>query len=288
MHVLLVRNHKSGSADQVDPAALLVRHGCVVTDAEIAQAARWSDSPPGSLHDVDRVIVAGGDGSLGPCAALAARLEVPIGVVPAGTANDFVRATGLPDDADRACLLAATGDRTRPIDLGRVDEVPFVNVASIGLAPKAAAAAEPLKRSLGAIAYPIGAAIAAIRSRPVDVSARIDGNLVWSGPAWQVMVASTGAFGGWAEIGSTRPGDGALDLVVVPAGRGTRALAFDAKSLFDGELARRDGVHHDRGRQVELALHRAPSMVVDGEIVQLDDRRVVARVEPDPVQLVVG
>lgn len=102
---------------------------------------------PGSLHDVDRVIVAGGDGSLGPCAALAARLEVPIGVVPAGTANDFVRATGLPDDADRACLLAATGDRTRPIDLGRVDEVPFVNVASIGLAPKAAAAAEPLKRA---------------------------------------------------------------------------------------------------------------------------------------------
>ena len=288
MHVLLVRNPASGSAESVDPAAVLVARGCVVTDAEIASVARWCEDPPRSLQDVDRVVVAGGDGSVGIAALLAAVLDVPFGVIPAGTANDFARAMELPDDLERACMLAATGDVLREIDLGRIDDTPFVNVASLGLAPVAAERAGPLKRGLGALAYPVGAAIAAMRSRPMSVAARVDGHLTFTGEAWQVMVASTGAFGGWAHVGDTHDGDGRLDLVVVPAGRDTRELVFDAKALLDGELSRRDGVHHERGARIELVLRRAPRMVVDGELVEIEDRHVEAHVDARRARLVVG
>lgn len=291
MHVLLVRNSASGSADQADPAAVLVDRGCSITDLDIADAARWArERDPRRLSGFDRVVVAGGDGSLGVAAALATFADVPLGVVPSGTANDFARAMELPVDIEQACVLAATGDAVRDVDLARVEglDTHFVNVASIGIAPVAATHAEPLKRGIGALAYPVGAAIAAVRSRPISVVARVDGHLVWSGKAWQAMVASTGAFGGWADTGSTRLGDGQLDLIIVPAGRKTRELAFDAAALTRGDLAARDGVHHDRGRRIELTLHRAPKMVVDGELLDVHERSIVAEVTERPVRVVVG
>ena len=113
----------------------------------------------------------------------------------------------------------------------------------------------------------------------MSVVATIDGRIAWSGKAWQAMVASTGAFGGWAQTGSTSLGDGNLDLVIVPAGRGLPRLAFDAASLIRGDLAQRDGVHHARGTSIELVLRNAPRMVVDGEIVDAGDRHVAAHVD---------
>jgi len=289
MHLLVITNDRSGSAGAVDPAAVLVERGCVVTTATIAEAARWrGEVPHGKLRSIQRVVVAGGDGSVGCAAALALALDVPLGVVPAGTANDFVRAMELPEDPERACVLAATGDRFRDVDVAEIEGQPFVNVASLGLAPIAAETAEPLKKRLGAIAYPVGALVSAIRTRPMPMVAEVDGEPVWAGRAWQAMVASTGAFGGWASTGTTRQGDGALDLVIVPGGRSGRELMFDAHALVRGELAQREGVFHARGAQIEITTRRAQKVEVDGELTKLDTRTLDARVGDRPVRVVVG
>jgi diacylglycerol kinase family enzyme len=289
MHVLLVSNQQSGSADAIDPAAALREHDCVVTEVDIADAASWdARRATERAGSVERVVVAGGDGSVGCAARIALTLDVPLAVVPSGTANDFARAMELSDDHAVACELAARGTKLRDIDLADVDGTPFVNVASIGVAPTAAERAQSLKGVLKALAYPVGAAMAAASTRPVSIVAKVDDELVWTGKAWQAMVASTGAFGGWADTGTARHGDGALDLVIVPAGRGTRRLVFDAAALVRGELASRDGVHHARGAKIEVTLHRAPRIVVDGELIDVDDRHVLARVEPRPVRVVVG
>ena len=44
----------------------------------------------------ERIVVAGGDGSIAPVAAAAGAAGIPLAVVPAGTANDFARRIGLP------------------------------------------------------------------------------------------------------------------------------------------------------------------------------------------------
>ena len=87
---------------------------------------------------------------------------MPLAVLPTGTANDFARAYGLPGDPREAAELAADGERTRPLELGRLaDGRPFVNVASAGLASVAARNAQPLKPRLGPLAYGVGALRAA-------------------------------------------------------------------------------------------------------------------------------
>jgi diacylglycerol kinase family enzyme len=281
MRLLLVSNQGSGSAEDVDPAAQLRAHGCDVIEVDIADAAGWTG-------DVERVVVAGGDGSVGCAARIALANDVPLAVIPAGTANDFARAMELPTDPEGACELAARGARTRDVDLGDLDGTPFVNVASLGVAPKAAEQAQSLKSRLKALAYPIGALLGAARTKPISVTAEVDGEPAWSGDAWQVMVASSGAFGGWGDTGKVEHGDGQLDLVVVPAGRGTHRLAVDAASLVRGELAQRDGVHHSRGSRIELVLRHTQQVVVDGELLDLDDRRLVATVAPGPLRVVVA
>ena len=253
MRVHLICNPGSGTAPDVRGTTdALERLGAEVVDHE---------------RDAERVVVVGGDGTIAPGAALAARLGVPLAVVAAGTANDFARAHDLPEDLDAAIALAATGTRTLPLELARMDDRPFVNVASAGLAPAAAERAEPLKDTLGPLSYAAGAAVAGAVEDPVAVTATLDGAPVFHGDAWQVIVASSGAFGGGAEIEEADPLDGRLDLLVV-AGGSRLALPRVGLAMRDGSLARRDDVTHLRGRVVKLGVPAGTAFNVDGEVVE--------------------
>ena len=167
MRIALVVNEASGGG--TDPAPLeraMREHGAEVETfgCETEDLERIPGTGP------DRVVVAGGDGTVGAVAELAGRLGVPLGVIPAGTANDFVRANGLPLDPVEAAVLAASGQELRSLELGRLgDGRPFVNVASAGLASVAARRAAPLKPRLGPLAYGVGAVRAAATASPLRV-----------------------------------------------------------------------------------------------------------------------
>ena len=253
MRILLLANPDSGGGTNTRSiGAALTGHGATVVDDEAA---------------AERVVVCGGDGTVGLGAELATRLEVPLGVIPAGTANDFARALHLPKALDAAVRLAATGTRTRRLELGRLDEQPFVNVASIGLAPAAARRAAPLKRVLGPLAYPAGALIAGLLEQPVECSVTAGGREVFHGRAWQVIVACTGAFGGGAEIDAADPSDGRLDLLVVPDTR-RLGLARHALAMRRGTLAEAPGVVHARDDALTLQVPSPTAFNVDGEVVK--------------------
>ncbi|HEX5910980.1 MAG TPA: diacylglycerol kinase family protein, partial [Thermoleophilaceae bacterium] len=126
-------------------------------EGEVEDALRDRGAELVDEQDAERLVVAGGDGSVAPAAERAQELGVPLAVVPTGTANDFARAAGLPDDLEAACELAATGSTIRTLDLGRKDGRPFVTACSAGLAVDAARSASGLKKALGPLAYAVGA-----------------------------------------------------------------------------------------------------------------------------------
>jgi diacylglycerol kinase (ATP) len=276
VRIALIANPASG--DGPDPeglAATMRRYGADVRPCDGSEAA-----------GCERVAVAGGDGTLGGAADLAAWHGVPLAVVPVGTANDFARAAGLPTDLEQACALAATGTDLRPMELGRLaDGRPFVNVASAGLASAAAQRAQPLKPKLGPLAYGIGALRAAATERPLHCSVRADGREVFDGDAWQAIVAVTGAFGGGAEIGVADPDDGVLDATVLPAGSRV-GLARRAWGMRRGTIAEQRDVCHARGAVIEVELPTGTELNVDGEVRDGGMERVT--VEPRAFELVVG
>ena len=278
MRVTLFRNPGAGSGHVGDAAALLRWHGAIV------QVRRVDEVDLPLPAGTERIVVAGGDGSIAPVAAVAAAAELPLAVLPAGTANDFARVMELPADLGEAARLAATGVRTRRLDLARMGGRPFVNVASIGLAPRAAAEARGLKRALGPLAYPVGGVRAALAAAPVRCGARCDGKLIFEGRVWQATIAGSGAFGAGSEI-DAEPRDGRLDLVVIEAGS-RLALARRAAGLRWGNVSAQPGVHHTRARTIELDVASGTRFNVDGEVV--DDGPVRFGVEPGVVELVVG
>ena len=231
-----------------------------------------------------RIVVAGGDGSVGVAAEAAARAEVPLAVVAVGTANDFARALDLPLDAAEACRLAVHGEKTRLLELAWVEGRPFVNLASAGLSPVAADKAHGLKRVLGALAYPVGALRAGLGADPVACRVSCDGQPLFEGRAWQVSVAVTGAFGGGAGV-EADPCDGQFDVVVIEAGSRAR-LVLHAYGLRARKVESQRGVHKARGPTVEVRTNGQTGFNVDGERVDLDLARF--RIEQGAFALVHG
>jgi diacylglycerol kinase family enzyme len=247
VRIELMTNPASGSGTDGDDVAARLR----AAGAEIVE------------DGAERVVVSGGDGTIVAGAERAAALGVPLAVLPAGTANDFARANGIPLDLDAAARLAVTGMRTSPHDLGRIDGRGFLTVAAAGLAPAAARRAAPLKRALGPLAYPVGGLLAGLREAPIPVSVPPH----FEGRAWQVIVAITGGFGGGAGIDAADPADGRLDLVVLPAGR-RAALLRHALHMRRGTLAEAPGAIHARARELPLDVPAGTPFNIDGEVVE--------------------
>ena len=276
--IALLVNPGSGKGEAERARHELVQAGASV---EVYSLSDWERA---ASADPARIAVAGGDGSVGCAAAAAAASGVPLAVIPAGTANDFARVLGLPDDLSTACRLALRGTKTRALELGRMDDRPFVNVASVGLPPVAARKARKWKRPLGAVAYALGALRAGLTAKPVVCTLHCDGSVAFTGPAWQVTVACTGAFGAGSRV-EADPSDGALDAVVVEATRRS-ALVVRAYGLRRGELESQAGVRSFRGRSVQLEAPAGTAYNVDGEIVEADG--VTFSAAPRAFEVIVG
>jgi diacylglycerol kinase family enzyme len=275
--IAFLANPDSGSGEAGEVVRLLRERRIEVSRFDLDRADEAVAAAP------ERIVVAGGDGSIGAGADAAARAQVPLGVVAVGTANDFARALELPDDPAAALELALTGSRTTRLDLGRVGKRPFVNAASAGLSPVAADSAHSLKRALGPLAYTVGALRAGLFADPVAARVRVDGDQVFAGDAWQVIVAVSGAFGGGAEVDAD-PADGYLDLIAIEA-RSRLRLALHGYGLRSGRVEEQDGVITARGTRIEVATDGA-GFNIDGELIS--DTCLRFTLEPRAFEVVIG
>ncbi|WP_064974882.1 diacylglycerol/lipid kinase family protein [Alistipes provencensis] len=83
---------------------------------------------------IDLMVVAGGDGTVNYVvnAMKGKGLDIPVGVVPSGTANDFARALGMSCEPLEAARQIASGGVER-VDVGCVNGLWFVNIFSFGI-----------------------------------------------------------------------------------------------------------------------------------------------------------
>ena len=276
--VALIANPDSGSGGADEVAERLRGLGVAVKSFDVG------DAGAAARARTDRIVVAGGDGSIAESAAAAGVADRPLAVIPAGTANDFARELDLPMDLDEACRLAVEGEETVRLDLGRFEGRPFVNVVSGGLSPAAASEAEGLKKILGPLAYTVGALRAGLTAQPLECEIHGDGKELFSGQAWQVSVACTGAFGGGASLDADAR-DGRLDVVVIPAGSRV-ALVRRAFGMRRGTLRQQEPVGDHLAREVTLKVPKKTRFNVDGEIERYGAAELT--VEPAAFDLIVG
>lgn len=284
MRIALVLNPRSGGVDDANVLVKQVRARCdhlTVHEIDEPEAA-FAEGP-------DRVLVAGGDGSLGAVfgAAAASPYATPVGVLPAGTANDFARSLDLPLDVKPALELATDPHAgLQKIWAGSANGRPFVNVASAGLAVEAAEYAEDHKKRFGPAAYLVGALHAGVAGSPVRATVEIDGVQQETGRVWQVLVGASGRFGGGSGLGDAEPRERDFTVAWVPA-RSRYTLPFRALGMRSRTLERQPGIASWQDARPVVVASRGGTPVewnLDGERWRPETARVeFAPIGPVPV-----
>jgi diacylglycerol kinase (ATP) len=225
------------------------------------------------------LVVAGGDGTICAAAERVAGTTTVLGVLPAGTANDFARTLEL--DSMATAVEALVTGRVVDVDLGRaetlltggegrVDSQAFLNVASAGLSSGVTEMLSPrLKRRLGPLAYPV-ATLRAYR-RHVDFTATLefpegDHETLRLDHVLQVSVGNGRHYGGGNTVSPTASvDDDALDVSVIVRGS-LRDHATWARQLRDGRVVEHDRVLHLTSRRVRLTTDAPRPLNLDGEL----------------------
>lgn len=208
----------------------------VVTTARGERNARFV-SERAVREGYDRIVFVGGDGLLheglnGVMAAAEGTHPFPcrLGLVPAGTGNDFAKALFIPVDVKEAFQVLRTGTAL-PVDIGRVNDRYFINSLSFGMDAVINETADRYKKTLTFIPKPIGYLAAAVKEvcsgiRDFDMLVEHEGGH-YRGKAALLAITNGHSYGAVFMINpSASVTDGVLDICIIEPVGTLRALYY--------------------------------------------------------------
>jgi len=226
MHVLIVRNPKSGRGRQgLEPFKKeLIRFGAKVTVRELKPKERLSHAL-GDAKDFDRIVIAGGDGTVSNAAYALRNTGIPIMVYPAGTANllaSNLKMPSNPEDLARTAILGqiididiAELELRKPVHPHDIPEkIGFVLNAGAGLDAEIVAKAKPLKPKLKDLSYLV-AALRCWKHPSSTFTLEIDGQTIQE-TAVGILIVNFGKLHfDLPLVKSSEPQDGQLEVIII-------------------------------------------------------------------------
>ncbi|MCG0275111.1 MAG: diacylglycerol kinase family lipid kinase [Thermosediminibacteraceae bacterium] len=249
---------------------------------------------PGQATDIAReavkagygiIVAVGGDGTIREVIQALAGSEALLGVIPAGTGNDFVRSVGIPHDPKGALEVIKSG-KARRIDLIRAGSNFFINVAGAGLDAEVADAVNKSTKFLrGPLVYVMELLRVLATFSPRHVTIEIDGTVV-KRKAWLVSIGNARYYGGGMMIcPDALVDDGFLDVCIVNEISRIELLRF-LPSVFSGNHKNHPAYEVLRGKRVKIQFERPVKVHADGDVIGTTP--VEFSVEPGAVKVVTG
>lgn len=211
----------------------------------------------------DLVLVWGGDGMVQRSCDTLAGSGVPVGLLPAGTANLLASNLGVPAELEPAVRTALHGHR-RVLDLGRLEGEHFAVMAGVGFdALLVGGADRKAKAKLGRLAY-VRAGVRSVRTPTVEARITVDGEVWYRGPASCVLLGNVGRItGGIPAFDDAEPDDGRLEVGVTTA-EGVLQWARTLGRMTLGRSENSKFVRITRGKKIKVKLGRPLPYELDG------------------------
>ncbi|MNZ36930.1 Lipid kinase YegS [compost metagenome] len=216
------------------------------------------------------VVAGGGDGTLRDVAEAMgqANTQASLALLPLGTANDFAKAAGV--SLQPAEALALLDMPARPIDLGKVGDQMFLNMATGGFGSQVTAnTSEDLKKVLGAAAYLFTglSRFSELQAASVELKGP---DFHWQGDLLALGIGNgRQAGGGQVLCADALVDDGLLDIAILPA---PQEVVGALRELLAGE-----GLFvRARLPWVEIKSSQGLDITLDGEPLQADSLRFEA------------
>ena len=229
----------------------------------------------------DRVIFAGGDGTLNAVAAGLIGSTMPLGIVPMGSGNGYARSLKLPLKPDAALRIAFTASAT-PMDVCYLNDKPFIGTAGIGFDARVSWEFDKSK-SRGLWGYMRIILKQILSAKPMPISVEANGTTVQEN-VLMLVFANTREFGNGAIISpGSAPDDGMAELQVVQK-PGLLGLVRAFYDIYTGGAQRSPHIH---SIVTDRALVRQPDVIahMDGEPVKVGNE-VRFRLEPKQLWVV--
>ncbi len=218
MRPFLILNPRAGRSRRC-PTPDLLRHAFARHGLEVQTAFTEGPGHATALaRDAggDPVVVVGGDGTLHEAVQGLDLSRQRLGVVQAGTGNDFAWQHGVPRDPQAAVDRIAAGHERR-VDLGECDAGRFHNNLGLGFEAEVNRLSHLVRGVRGPALYFVALARALARLRTYDLELAWEGGS-FAGPLLTASLLNGRRVGGAFMLApAARSDDGLLDLVTVAA-----------------------------------------------------------------------
>lgn len=221
-----------------------------------------------STNSYKKVIAIGGDGLVNLCLQYLARSGITLGVIPAGTGNDFARAVGVNGLSVNKIFDLYTKSDPAEIDLGLVksqsSERWFVQVLSTGFDAEVNSRANKIRWPKGKSKYTIATVRTLAKFRPITYEIEMDGHKL-SQSAMLFTIANGKTYGGGMRIcpGASNS-DGFFELLLVkPVSRFVLLTIFP--KVFKGNHIPHQKIDTYQAKEVKISA--STSSYADGEYV---------------------
>jgi YegS/Rv2252/BmrU family lipid kinase len=232
----------------------------------------------------ETAVAFGGDGLVGAVAGALSGSDGVLGVLPGGRGNDFVRMLGIPPTPVEACDVLHTGS-VRKLDLGEVNTLPFVGIASCGFDSDANRIANETRVVRGRLVYAYGLIRALVSWKPATFTIAVDGGEPRAVTGYSVAAANSRFFGaGMMLAPEASLEDGQLEIVTIGDVSRLRFL-LHAPRVLRGTHVQLPNVHVVRCAEVTISASRPFAMYADGD--PIGDLPVTVRARPAAVRTIV-
>ena len=215
----------------------------------------------------DGILAAGGDGTVHECVNILMKnqINLPMGIIGSGTSNDFATYLKINEDMEAYFDRIAAGQVQR-VDLGRVGDEYFINVASAGMMTSIAHEVDArLKNAMGKMAYYIKGIGELPKFRSVPLSIDAD-DQHYDVEAFLFVVINSSVVGSMKNVAeNVSVTDGKLDLLVVSKCGIPKLVTVTADLVSGKPISEKEYILHLQASHFMISTAEALESDLDGE-----------------------
>ncbi len=211
-------------------------------------------------------LLAGGDGTLNNIINVMKTLDIdkPVGLLPTGTANDFSTCLGMPKDILKACKQILNSN-VKEIDLGKINDKYFINVASMGLFTDVSQKTNVnMKNTIGKLAYYLNSLYEIPKFKRLNITINSK-ELNFSDPSLIVFVFNGRTAGNLHISYKSQVDDGLLDVIIVKGDLGPNTILSFFEFARKEHLEKPKGVLYFKTDSLEILSKESIVTDIDGE-----------------------
>lgn len=217
-------------------------------------------------NNFDLVVAVGGDGTINEILNGIAGEEVrpKLGIIPAGTTNDFARALGIPLKVEKAIDIIVN-DTSMLLDIGKVNDQYFMNIAGGGdLTELSYDVPSKLKAMLGQLAYYMKGIEMLPFIKPVQTKIEFDGE-VMDENIMLFLVGNTNSVGGFEKLApDAKVNDGYFDLIILKKTNLAEFIRIATLALRGAHLEDKNVIYR-QAKHIQVTPKDKMQLNIDGE-----------------------